>query len=58
MREIQYTKYRSVKNQTDNGIRKELNEFNNSINDVLMMFIIKSNLKLKKWLSLMEIEMG
>ena len=34
MREIQYTKYRSVKNQMDNGIRKELNEFNNSINDV------------------------
>ena len=34
MREIQYAKYRSVKNQMDNGIRKELNEFNNSINDV------------------------
>ena len=58
MREIQYAKYRSVKNQMDNGIRKELNEFNNSINDVLMMFIIKSNLKLKKWLNLMGIKMG
>ena len=34
MREIQYAKCRSVKNQMDNGIRKELNEFNNSINDV------------------------
>ena len=41
----------------NNEIRKELNEFNNSINDVLMMFIIKSNLKLKKWLNLMEIKM-
>ena len=33
MREMQYNKYKSVKNQMDNGIRKELNEYNKQISD-------------------------
>ena len=33
MREMQYAKYKSVKNQMDNGIRKEINEYNNNLND-------------------------
>ena len=34
MREMQYNKYKSVKNQMDNGIRKELNEYNNKILEI------------------------
>ena len=33
MREMQYIKYKSVKNQMDNGIRKEINEYNNKLTD-------------------------
>ena len=33
LKEMQYNKYKSVKNQMDNGIRKELNEYNKQILD-------------------------
>ena len=31
MREMQYSVYKSVKNQMDNGIKKEINEYNNNL---------------------------
>jgi hypothetical protein len=50
---MQYNKYKSVKNQMDNGIRKELNEYNKQILDDEN----KIEFKPKKWLNLMPIKM-
>jgi hypothetical protein len=33
MREMQYNSYKNFKNRMDNGIRKEINEYNNNIDD-------------------------